>query len=155
MNGLTTCGNCGDNVTVDSDYCPHCGILFDQAPPTACENHYDTQADGVCIICGKVLCDECLVKRNKRSFCADHCGVEVEGDGAVLCRCADPTQRTAIESRLKEESIDVFPVEQGTIFRRPYTVLMVPIPDYLRAAGILDDMTGDSGTNIKDEKGML
>jgi hypothetical protein len=152
MDGLTTCGSCSNEVTPDSDFCPHCGVLFEQAPDTMCEIHPDREADGVCIICEKVLCDECCIVKHSRRFCAEHADVEVEGDGAVLCRFSEPDKIAAVEGRLKEAGIEVYPVDQGTIFRQPYTILMVPIPEYLKARECVDELFEEPGPTLQDEK---
>ncbi len=53
--------HCGDEVTEDSDFCPHCGVLFAEAGDVFCDEHQQKPATGVCIICRKVFCEECGV----------------------------------------------------------------------------------------------
>jgi hypothetical protein len=146
MDETTTCGNCRGEVTTDSDYCPHCGVFFEQAPVVPCDQHGDREADGVCIICGKCVCEQCSVRRGDRLFCSDHEDVSVEGDWAHVLASADEFSVNCVVDRLKAEGIEVERMGQGTIFRTPTTILLTPIPSYMRASEIVDEV-------IHSEKG--
>jgi hypothetical protein len=65
---VATCLHCSEEVTTDSDFCPYCGTLFVEGKDVFCDEHSKKSALGVCIICQKLVCDECSDSPSSRSF---------------------------------------------------------------------------------------
>ena len=143
------CSACGEDVTPDSDFCPHCGVLFRDADEERCELHPETKASGVCIICRRLVCRECDKTVNGRRFCRDHQGVVVQQDWALVFQSTDINESGLAKSFLESNGFKVLvqnfePVGyvwdgggDSAISRsnisKPAKVF-VPIPEYLRAA---------------------
>ena len=145
------CGNCREEVTVDSDFCPHCGVLFDKTPVVACETDPSQEASGVCIICQKPVCETCSFVKFKRLFCQVHKDVVVVGDDAVVYESIDPFQAELVVGLLKSGGFSAIvqrsnrahgaETEQFWISfssgRRYENRVFVPIPDYFKAIELL------------------
>lgn len=148
MNELIKCPNCSNEVTIDSDFCPHCGVLFEGAGEVFCDSHPQKKAVGICIICRKVVCEDCSVGANGRCFCLDHQHVEVEQDWAVVFDSTEIADAELVKSVLESAGHKVLvqnfdsigfvwggggdsPISRSNI-NKPAKVL-VPIPEYLEA----------------------
>jgi hypothetical protein len=170
MSDSMACPSCGNEVTEDSDFCPHCGILFPAAAHTMCDEHPANSALGVCIICGKVLCDLCGSSKDGRIFCAAHKNVRVEEDWAEVFRSTEISDAELVKAVLESAGKDVrvqnfnsigfvwdgggdSPISRSNI-NKPAKVF-VPIPDFVEAASIIrewkqsapDDLPDSSGSN--------
>ncbi len=66
-----TCLHCKAENTKTSLFCVACGYALCAYDEIECENHPGTNATGVCVICGKPVCDDCSVAREKKVYCAD------------------------------------------------------------------------------------
>lgn len=100
MSEYILCMSCGEEVTPDSDFCPHCGVMYELAGKQSCETHPSETATAVCIICRRVLCAQCRFMREGRSFCGDHEAVRVEQDWAVVYESQDPADAQLVKSFL-------------------------------------------------------
>jgi hypothetical protein len=69
------CTRCGNTVSPDDDFCPHCGDLFSEN--VFCINHSDLRASGVCIICAVPLCPACGSIVMGRFLCTHHSTYEI------------------------------------------------------------------------------
>lgn len=106
MPQLITCSNCEGEVTADSDFCPHCGyLLADQT--LRCETHANNEAGGVCIICQKLVCEQCSEESDRRVFCLDHLDVRVDGDWAEVFRSTDVHDAELARSLLLDAKLHV------------------------------------------------
>ena len=145
------CGNCNGEVTADSDFCPHCGVIFEPVGKVPCETHPQRDALAVCIICRDTLCDECARRVRGRFFCKEHRGVEVEEDWAEVYRSYDPNEAEMAKSVLAASGVSIqtrnlSPAPMGTYFgegavfrllmRYPARIF-VPIPEFIHAAQVL------------------
>lgn len=99
MAEFITCSNCEGEVTEDSDFCPHCGYLLTDAP-LRCELHPDKEANGVCIVCQRLVCEMCSEESERRVFCLDHLNVIVDGDWAEVFRSTDVHEAELAKSLL-------------------------------------------------------
>ena len=99
------CSSCSEEITEDSDYCPHCGIIFRETENSVCERHAPRQASGVCIICHKVMCPECCVKRQNKVFCSEHAEIEVQQDWALVYQSTEISESELIKSILESSDI--------------------------------------------------
>ncbi len=141
-------------MTADSDFCPHCGVIYQDAAHAWCEQHPDRPAVSVCIICRALLCDECTVTVHGRRFCRAHCLVEVQQDWAEVYSSADVNDAQLVKSVLENAGFTV----QTQNFQNASIVwsgggdnaisrsnvgrlarVLVPIPEFLNAAQALQE----------------
>ncbi len=148
MTDYNRCPRCDGEVTVDSDFCPHCGVLYSEAKDVFCDTHQGEAATGVCIICRKVVCRKCAKKHDGRTFCEEHTGVEVRQDWAVVFQSTEINEAELAKSVLESAHHKVLVQNFGSIgyawdgggdspqsrsnLGRPAKVF-VPIPEYTEA----------------------
>ena len=164
MPELIKCHYCGGEITPDSDFCPHCGVLFAEAGEVFCDVHQQKPAASVCIICRKVCCDECGGKVRGRYFCSTHRKVKVEQDWAEVFRSTEIRDAELVKSVLESTGHKVLvhnfnsigfiwdgggdsPISRSNI-NKPAKVF-VPIPEYLDAVKEIADWKS-SETDIDD-----
>ena len=169
MSELTKCHNCSEEVTEDSDFCPHCGVLFAEAGEVFCDEHLQESAIGVCIICRKVCCEDCGVKVAGRIFCQAHRKVKVQEDWAEVFRSTEVADAELVKSLLESTSHKVLcqnfnsigfvwdgggdsPISRSNI-NKPAKVF-VPIPEYLQAMEVVYDWRSSQAVIQFDETGM-
>ena len=68
------CDNCENEVSSDSDFCPHCGSLF--VEDASCINHPDVSAEGACVICCEAFCEQCGANVDDVFICNQHDSLE-------------------------------------------------------------------------------
>jgi len=151
---LVRCPHCSNEITSDSDFCPHCGILFAGAGNAPCDLHQLEFGVGVCIICRKVCCRECGTTVRGRFFCTVHKKVRVEEDWAEVFRSTEIADAELIKSVLESAGQKVLvqnfnsigfvwdgggdsPISRSNI-NKPAKVF-VPIPEYLNAAQVVEE----------------
>ena len=148
MADLIQCPSCTEEVTADSDFCPHCGILFDRGVDVFCETHPENTSSGVCIICRKVVCKECSKVVRGRQFCLSHNKVEVQQDWAKIYQSTEINDAELVRSFLGSQGFTVLPQNFNSIgfvwdgggdspqsrsnLNKPAKVF-VPIPEYVAA----------------------
>jgi len=146
------CSNCGEEVTWDSDFCPHCGVIFEAAGGVKCDDHPERAAGGICIICRKLVCNKCGVRKHGRTFCREHKEIEVQQDWARIFQSTDINDAELVKSVLQEAGYTVqvqnfssigFIWEGGgdsslsrSALSKPAKIF-VPIPEYLNASKVL------------------
>lgn len=154
MTQYSNCSHCGEEVTEDSDFCPHCGVLFPVAEHTFCDTHQTNHATGVCIICRKLVCAQCSIIVRGRAFCLDHKDVEVQQDWAQVFASTEINDAELIKSVLEKAQYRVLVQNFGSIgyawdgggdspqsrsnLSRPARVF-VPIPEYVEASKTVDE----------------
>jgi RNA polymerase subunit RPABC4/transcription elongation factor Spt4 len=159
-----TCDSCKGEVTFDSDFCPHCGVIFSAVESARCDTHTAHSATGVCIICRKLVCDECGKVVHHRTFCLEHRGVEVQQDWARIFQSSDINEAGLVRSVLQSAGFTVqvqnfssigFVWDGGgdsslsrSALSKPAKVL-VPIPEYIDAVKTLQEW--NSGDTMKEE----
>jgi hypothetical protein len=148
MSEYIKCAYCGEEITDDSDFCPHCGVLFAEAGDVFCDLHQQKPATGICIICRKLCCKECGAKVHGRFFCSVHRKVKVEQDWAEVFRSTEIADAELVKSVLESTGHKVqvqnfnsigfvwdgggdSPISRSNI-NKPAKVF-VPIPEYLNA----------------------
>lgn len=150
---LEDCSNCSEHVTADSDFCVHCGAMFSNENYW-CEKHPAVNAVAVCVICRRLLCQECCVKRGVRMFCEDHKNVETSEDWAVAFQSVDYYEANIVRGKLESAGITVNPrnntsigfiadgfIESAigrSILKYPVKVF-VPLDQYLQAVEVIKD----------------
>lgn len=68
------CEECRASVNETDDFCPGCGAIFEKN--LQCETHPERAAFAVCVICQKMLCQECDAAASGRHTCAAHSHTE-------------------------------------------------------------------------------
>jgi hypothetical protein len=69
------CENCDGKITPGDFFCHHCGIILEPGEgEIQCEDHLKREAIGVCVVCGKPVCEDCAQKKGNSVFCktAEH-----------------------------------------------------------------------------------
>ena len=158
------CAYCGEEITADSDFCPHCGTLFAKAGAVFCDLHPLEHGAGICIICRKLCCEACGDKVRGRFFCSAHRKVKVEQDWAEVFRSTEISDAELVKSILESAGHKVLvqnfnsigfiwdgggdsPISRSNI-NKPAEVF-VPIPEYLNAMEEIVDWKS-SETNIDE-----
>jgi hypothetical protein len=76
MRTIKTCKNCSTQLPTEQQCCEVCGALIEPCEENdftvECETHSDHCATGLCVICGRPVCSECLVKSAEKILCNDH-----------------------------------------------------------------------------------
>jgi len=162
------CGNCNEEVTPDSDFCPHCGVLFD-GQNVVCDTHTQNPATGICIICRKLVCELCGKQVHQRTFCSDHKSVEVQQDWAKVFASSEVYDSNLVKSVLESSGFHVQIQNFGSIgyvwegggdsplsrsaLNKPAKVL-VPIPEYLEAMKTIEEWnsTADQSKKGNDDE---
>lgn len=147
----TSCEHCREDVTWDSDYCPHCGALIRMEEPVHCEHHPDRIAAGVCIMCRTPICPECMKLIHNKRFCLEHQDIEVQQDWAKVYESDDIMEAELVKGILRQEGmlaqvmnekLNASPIPLPDVpvvrsnDRRPAKVF-VPIPAFQQALDIL------------------
>jgi RNA polymerase subunit RPABC4/transcription elongation factor Spt4 len=148
------CPQCLEEITSDSDFCPHCGVLFSGASGQMCDLHPQRPADGICIICRKLLCEQCEKIVHSRTFCSDHRAVEVQQDWARVFQSTDINESELARSFLEAAAHKVLVQNFAPIgfmwdgggdsalsrsaLSKPAKIF-VPIPEYLKAKESLEE----------------
>ena len=163
------CGNCGDEVTADSDFCPHCGVLFTESEKVFCDTHQDHPANGICIICRKLVCERCGARVHRRTFCLEHRDVEVQQDWALVYESTDINEAELAKSFLSSASFRLQVQNFNSIgyvwdgggdsalsrsaLSKPAKIF-VPIPEYLDARKAFQEwQSGRSDNNDSETEG--
>jgi len=137
------CDSCGEDITPDSDFCPHCGVMRATAEEVTCSIHHGVPATHVCIICHRPLCRRCRKRKQGKSFCVDHRKVEVVLDWACVFRSNEPAESELVRSVLESGGFTVQRQSRdsggvwGTALVSPSAVF-VPIPEYFQALETLE-----------------
>src|SRR5512135_2928441 len=103
------CPVCEERVDRPVLFCPHCGHYAGLAEEPEefqkCETHPETEANGICIVCGKFVCDECSVDKDGKIFCNDDSHVQIHQDYALIYRTTMEYEAAMIRSNLEGAGI--------------------------------------------------
>ena len=160
------CSHCGEEITEDSDFCPHCGTLFESAGSPRCEMHESVLASGVCIICRELVCRSCGARLGGRTFCEAHRGVKVQQDWAEIVRATDMNEAELVRAVLQGGGFKVQTQNFESIgyawdgggdssqsrsnLSRP-AIVLVPIPEFLRAEEAIAEWRASGSTENPEE----
>jgi hypothetical protein len=117
--------------------CPACGALAERIP---CDVHGDRAAAGRCVVCGRLVCDECEGAEQQRAFlCAEHRGVRVTDGWAEVYTTTSEVEAQLLRDDLRAQGIDaqvlsqrdmMFSVDLGEL---SIVRLLVPVWTYAEA----------------------
>lgn len=154
MTQYNKCSECGEEVTDDSEFCPHCGALFAIAVGVLCDTHQSVKATGVCIICRKLVCLQCSKSIHGKVFCLDHQRVEVQQDWATVFVSTEINEAELMKAILEKAQFRVLVQNFGSVgyawdgggdspqsrsnLGRP-AKLFVPIPEYVNASKTIEE----------------
>jgi len=65
-------------------FCRNCGILLHHDTNVECENHSGRDAAGLCVVCGKPVCGDCIRVWEGKTYCDDAAHAEVPVTHAKL-----------------------------------------------------------------------
>lgn len=158
------CGRCNEEVTPDSDFCPHCGKLFERAGILSCPIHPGERAVGVCIIDREPGCGRCLKAVAGKFLCAEHQDVEVRQDWAAAFESSDINEAELVKSVLESNGFTVHVQNFNSIgfvwdgggdyslsrsnIGKPAKVF-VPIPEYLKAIEVIHEWSSAESENLE------
>lgn len=72
---VLVCVHCQAEVQATEEFCPHCGMLFEEE--RVCAHHHGVGAIGVCVVCGEAFCRQCGGWREGRFRCEQHAQQQV------------------------------------------------------------------------------
>jgi hypothetical protein len=147
------CVNCSEPVTSESDFCVHCGVVFSE-DDFLCEKHPGAKAVAVCVICRRLMCEDCVRKKAGKMFCEEHKKVETSEDWAVAFQSFDFYEGNIVRGKLESAGITVNPRNNSSIgfiadgfiegaigrsiLKYPLKVF-VPLDQYLKAVEIVKE----------------
>lgn len=103
------CPRCEERIEGNPTFCPHCGIFTGlqeaKSDIPVCGTHVHTHAVGMCVVCGILVCDECLVERDGKIFCGDDRHVKVYEDYALVYQTSTDYEAAMIQSNLEGAGI--------------------------------------------------
>lgn len=131
-----TCDICDEVVTEEDSFCRHCGVILPWAAesekPLHCEKHRDFEAIGSCVICKKMLCEECAIIKNGRYFCENDENVKSAFNWVAACTTSTDYEAEMIKANLQGAGIPVMVLSQHdhtyvtTVGDLAQTEVMVP-----------------------------
>lgn len=133
---LLVCDRCNEPVTEDAMFCVHCGIVLPWVDETTarakCEIHKESVATGCCVICRKMVCDDCSVTRQGKIFCRDDERVKTAFNWVVACTTSTAYEAEMVCANLKGADIPSMVLSQNdsmyvtTVGNLAVTEVMVP-----------------------------
>ncbi|MFX0135815.1 MAG: hypothetical protein ACFFDN_19385, partial [Candidatus Hodarchaeota archaeon] len=73
------CDNCNNKINEKDNHCSYCGAIFADIEKK-CYKH-NKVALGICLICKKAFCNECIVEIKNKFFCKEHSTYNFTDDG--------------------------------------------------------------------------
>ena len=139
------CDNCNHEINEKDYYCSYCGAVFADSDKK-CHIH-DKPALGICMICKKAFCDECIIAIKNKFFCEEHSNynftkngwasvyeTENDDDAEIIKKNLDDNNIPCTIDNRKDPSFQLAFGLQGSIFVR------VPFDYVLKAEKIMKDL---------------
>ena len=103
------CENCDEPITAETTYCPHCGVLLGWSAEgdrrIACDTHRENDAVGRCVICKKIVCEECAVRKRGKYFCSNDKHVDMAFDWVTVYTTGTEYEADMIAANLESSGI--------------------------------------------------
>jgi hypothetical protein len=135
------CPHCGERISSDAEACPACGDLRESQQ---CAVHANVAAEGLCVVCGTAVCDECNEGGESHFICATHCEIPVVGGWAQIYTTSDDLEADLIRENLEAQGIDSRVLSQKDHFSIPVDLgdlspvrVLVPAYEYQAAEQVL------------------
>ena len=151
------CNRCDNEVQESDEFCPHCGDLF--RDNIHCIYHPKQDAEGVCIICCKLLCSKCGGWINNLFLCENHNSYEIYQGMARVYGVLDDTMAQYISNCFKQQGLHPYIYYRHQPLRGPRQIntlyaasgdydghiiheikIMVPCHEVIEAEKILKDL---------------
>lgn len=151
--GMKQCRNCKESIQAESEYCPLCGILQIENHDIVCENHEDTPAVAVCIICGKPVCVRCRKTKMNKTFCEDDKHIRVYQHWAIAYISMTEYEAEMIKANLENAGIEAMIFNQQdhayflTVGSMARVNVMVPNDRVNEAQKIIESLTFETDDN--------
>ncbi len=155
------CDNCDCEIDSDAEYCSHCGIVFENEEGKSsieCDTHRDVPAVGVCVVCGKPVCQDCSNSKKGKVFCDNDRHVKIHQDWAVLCTTSAEYEAEMVKANLEMAGIKalVFSQLDHAYFipmsRLAIVNVMVPKAKLTKAKKVLRQLKGVDETDDYQEE---
>ena len=134
------CPRCEQEIHAEGPACPACGHIH--VGTLNCDRHPEREAEGVCVVCGLAVCDECDSESELHHACPEHADVQVIQGWAQIYSTSDTVEANLIRENLQSEGVDAavlsqkdrsFNVDLGDL--SPVRIL-VPAYDYIAAVRV-------------------
>ena len=150
METTIRCPRCDQEIDAEGPACPACGHIHQGT--LNCRRHPERTAEGVCVVCGDEVCEECNSTGDEMHHaCPDHGAIPVIEGWAQIYTTSDDMEANLIKENLQAEEIDAavlsqkdrsFGVDLGEL--SPVRVL-VPAYAYAEARRVLAQHMDSSG----------
>jgi uncharacterized C2H2 Zn-finger protein len=141
MEPIIRCPRCERDVDGADATCAACGqFLAEQA---LCARHPTRRAEGVCVVCGDPVCDDCDPTDEVHYTCPNHRTVPVIEGWAQIYTTSDTVEADLIKENLVSEGLDAAVLSQKD---HSFTVdlgdlssvrILVPAYEYLDAMQVI------------------
>ena len=141
MESNIRCPRCEQEIDAGNATCPACGQFL--AERASCARHVERRAEGVCVVCGDPVCDECDPTEEVHYICPNHRTVPVIEGWAQIYSTSDVVEANLIRENLASEGLDAAVLSQKD---RSFTVdlgdlsavrILVPAYEYLDAMEVV------------------
>ncbi|MBI3585918.1 MAG: hypothetical protein HY088_02170 [Ignavibacteriales bacterium] len=102
------CSHCPSILAAGAYFCSQCGFISSngvQKNLLECENHSDQIAIAVCIVCGKPVCGDCAIAKDKKFFCDSGEHINIDGEYVVIYSCESEFEADMIRQNLHQAGI--------------------------------------------------
>ncbi len=103
------CDNCEEPIAGETTFCPHCGALLgwsaEGQKEIMCDTHREVDAVGRCLVCKKVVCEECAVRKRGKYFCANDKHVEMSFDWVTIYTTGTEYEADMVAANLESAGI--------------------------------------------------
>ena len=141
MESIIRCPRCEQDADASDATCAACGQFLSER--AACARHPARTAEGVCVVCGDPVCDECDPTDEVHYTCPNHRTVPVIEGWAQIYTTSDAMEAELIKENLQSEGLDAAVLSQKD---RSFTVdfgelspvrILVPAYEYLDAMQVI------------------
>ena len=141
MESVIGCPRCEQDVNEADATCPACGQFLTERAP--CARHPERRSEGVCVVCGDPVCEECDPTDEVHYTCPNHRTVPVIEGWAQIYTTNDTVEADLIKENLESEGLDAAVLSQKD---RSFTVdlgdlspvrILVPAYEYLDAMQVI------------------
>jgi hypothetical protein len=141
MESSIRCPRCEREIDASDATCAACGQFVDER--AACARHPGRNAEGVCVVCGDPVCEECDPTDDVHYTCPNHRTVPVIEGWAQIYSTSDAVEAGLIRENLVSEGLDAAVLSQKD---RSFTVdlgdlsavrILVPAYEYLDAMEVI------------------